>query len=208
MGGRGLLHHPLAYVENLSNAKEAVYNWFVFSPRAAKPLLKTVGFEDVQIFDISNSRAVLTARKPASLSGEIINYLSAALRSWTALKSAHPVSRSSITQIENTGMVGWSALGEAGTERGAIQLGAHLFKDSEEIVWDYGRALLSRDILPDETAMVEIHLRAPITPGIYVIEFDLVAEGLTWFEDAGSRTIPANIGGEIGGFCPALSCPA
>jgi hypothetical protein len=92
-------------------------------------------------------------------------------------------------QIENTGMVRWSALGEAGTERGAIRLGAHLFKDSEEIVWDYSRGLLPRDILPDETEMVEIHLRAPTTPGIYVIEFDLVAEGLAWFEDAGGRTI-------------------
>ena len=194
VGGRGLLHHPLAYVENLSNAKEAVYNWFVFSPRAAQALLKTVGFEDVQIFDISNSRAVLTARKPASLSGEIINYLSAALTLLDGPEECSPgVEIIYHFQIENTGMVGWSALGEAGTERGAIQLGAHLFKDSEEIVWDYSRALLSRDILPDETAMVEIHLRAPITPGIYVIEFDLVAEGLTWFEDAGSRTIPQTL---------------
>jgi hypothetical protein len=35
---------------------------------------------------------------------------------------------------------------------------------------------------------VELHLRAPQEPGRYTLEFDMVSEHLSWFEDLGSPT--------------------
>jgi uncharacterized membrane protein len=48
---------------------------------------------------------------------------------------------------------------------------------------------LPRDLEPGEAAKVEIKLRAPETPGHYIVEFDMVAEHVTWFEDHGSGTL-------------------
>ena len=40
-----------------------------------------------------------------------------------------------------------------------------------------------------ESAHVEIKARAPSEPGSYIVEFDMVAEHIAWFEDFGSGTL-------------------
>ena len=92
--------------------------------------------------------------------------------------------------MENVGLTRWPAAGEAETGKGAVYLGSHLLRDTEEEVdWDYGRARLPRDLEPGETANVEFKVRAPEAPGRYIVEFDMVAEHITWFEDHGSGTL-------------------
>ncbi|MCA1607381.1 MAG: SAM-dependent methyltransferase, partial [Acidobacteria bacterium] len=54
---------------------------------------------------------------------------------------------------------------------------------------DYGRAHLPRDLEPGETATLEFKVRAPETLGRYIVEFDMVAEHIAWFEDHGSGTL-------------------
>ena len=37
--------------------------------------------------------------------------------------------------------------------------------------------------------VIDIAMRAPEQPGAYQVEFDMVAEGVAWFEDRGSPVI-------------------
>lgn len=92
--------------------------------------------------------------------------------------------------MENIGLTRWPAAGDAGTDAGAIYLGSHLLRDTEEEVeWDYERARLPRDVEPGEIAEIELKVHLPKTPGRYILEFDMVAEHITWFEDHGSGTL-------------------
>jgi hypothetical protein len=40
---------------------------------------------------------------------------------------------------------------------------------------------------------VQIEIPAPEKPGRYALKFDLVSEGIDWFEAAGSPTITRNL---------------
>ena len=53
---------------------------------------------------------------------------------------------------------------------------------------DHARAWLPGDIPPGGTAEVRIDVPAPDTPGRYGLKFDLVSEGIDWFEACGSPT--------------------
>jgi hypothetical protein len=60
---------------------------------------------------------------------------------------------------------------------------------------DDGRAMLPNSIAPGDSADVDIEMRTPPAAGRYVVEFDLVQEGVSWFKDKGSSilSIPAKI---------------
>ncbi|HEY0346724.1 MAG TPA: hypothetical protein VGC60_01095, partial [Pyrinomonadaceae bacterium] len=67
---------------------------------------------------------------------------------------------------------------------------AHLLGDDEQpISWYHAGAFLPHDLQPNETVEVEIVLRAPESAGNYLLEFDMVAEHLAWFEDLGSQVL-------------------
>jgi hypothetical protein len=51
---------------------------------------------------------------------------------------------------------------------------------------DYERAWLPHDVAPGDAVDVPITLRAPAEPGRYALKFDLVCEGIDWFESHGS----------------------
>ena len=53
---------------------------------------------------------------------------------------------------------------------------------------DHARAWLPGDIPPGGSADVEIDVPAPPQPGRYGLKFDLVSEGIDWFEKCGSPT--------------------
>jgi hypothetical protein len=44
-------------------------------------------------------------------------------------------------------------------------------------------------VWPGESVELTLRLRAPAEPGRYVLEFDMVSEHLSWFEDLGSPTV-------------------
>jgi hypothetical protein len=64
----------------------------------------------------------------------------------------------------------WPATGPPET-KGIVRLGAHLLRGDEEEV--------------GESAEITFVTRAPEQSGAYIIEFDLAAEHVTWFEDFG-----------------------
>ena len=78
---------------------------------------------------------------------------------------------------------------QASYGRRLVRLGAQLCgRDGTVINRDYERAWLPRTLPAGEAAEVPITITAPETPGRYALKFDLVAEGIDWFEACGSPT--------------------
>ena len=68
-------------------------------------------------------------------------------------------------------------------------LGAQLCaEDGTLINRDYERAWLPSHLQAGATLDIPITVKAPETPGRYVLKFDLVSEGIDWFEASGSQT--------------------
>jgi hypothetical protein len=73
--------------------------------------------------------------------------------------------------------------------RRLVRLGAQLLDHEGQMLnRDYARAWLPGDIPPGGTTKVHIEVPAPETPGRYALRFDLVSEGIDWFEACGSPT--------------------
>jgi MoaA/NifB/PqqE/SkfB family radical SAM enzyme len=73
--------------------------------------------------------------------------------------------------------------------RRLVRLGAQLCAaDGEVLDRDYARAWLPSALHPGSSADVAIDLAAPGQAGRYTLKFDLVSEGIDWFERCGSKT--------------------
>jgi hypothetical protein len=78
---------------------------------------------------------------------------------------------------------------QASYGRRLVRLGAQLMtEDGTMINRDHARAWLPGDIPPGGAADVAIEVPAPDRPGRYALKFDLVSEGIDWFEKCGSPT--------------------
>jgi len=101
-------------------------------------------------------------------------------------RAAHPLAVS--TRVTNLSARPFRA--QASYGRRLVRLGAQLLDDRGELLnRDYARAWLPGDIPPGHCADVPIEIPAPDTPGRYALKFDLVSEGIDWFEACGSQTI-------------------
>jgi MoaA/NifB/PqqE/SkfB family radical SAM enzyme len=73
--------------------------------------------------------------------------------------------------------------------RRLVRLGAQLCSEDGALInRDFARAWLPRPLGPGEEADVPIEIPAPEQPGRYALKFDLVSEGIDWFERCGSPT--------------------
>ncbi len=73
--------------------------------------------------------------------------------------------------------------------RRLVRLGAQLCDEHGRVLErDYARAWLPDTIEPGERMTVPIQIVAPKVPGRYNLKFDLVSEGIDWFEACGSPT--------------------
>jgi tRNA (mo5U34)-methyltransferase len=180
--------HPIFYAENPPDSKEQVFNWFLPSPVALQALLRNTGFEEVEIFSVVRDRAVLVCRKGKSRSQPSVadHVATVAFADDKPPTICQPGDELAFRlRVTNSGRTSWPATGKPET-KGVVRLGAHLLRNNEEeLNWDHGRAALPRDLAPGETAELNFVSRAPDQPGSYIIEFDLVAEHVTWFEDFG-----------------------
>jgi SAM-dependent methyltransferase len=90
-----------------------------------------------------------------------------------------------VLRVVNTGDTVWRH-GPAGTP-GNVEVGAHLLSAAHQPIHiDYLRAPLPRAVAPGDTIDVPVALRIPEPEGSYVLRFDLVAEGVCWFNQVGS----------------------
>lgn len=96
--------------------------------------------------------------------------------------------------VTNTGSSIWLP-GEARV--GGVRFGIHLFDENERLLdLDYFRHSLTGDparrIVPGETT--EFTAELPMTSkGVFILECDLVSEGICWFEHNGSPTVKLGI---------------
>jgi len=73
--------------------------------------------------------------------------------------------------------------------RRLVRLGAQLCDGGgAQIDRDFARAWLPQTVAPGGRADVAIEILAPQRPGRYALKFDLVSEGIDWFERCGSPT--------------------
>ena len=76
---------------------------------------------------------------------------------------------------------------QASYGRRLVRLGAQLCAaDGALIDRDYERAWLPAHLAPGAATRIPITLKAPAQPGRYRLKFDLVYEGIDWFESCGS----------------------
>jgi len=88
-------------------------------------------------------------------------------------------------QIKNRGKKAWKSVGEY-----PCFLSYHLYQaeNYRTVRFDNRRFPLPHVVEPGKTVDMEITLRAPIKAERYIIMFDMVREGQTWFRDYGSRS--------------------
>ena len=78
---------------------------------------------------------------------------------------------------------------QASYGRRLVRLGAQLCdRDRAVINRDFERAWLPDTLQPGQSVQVPMTITAPPTPGRYALKFDLVSEGIDWFEACGSQT--------------------
>jgi hypothetical protein len=58
---------------------------------------------------------------------------------------------------------------------------------------DYARAWLPHHLEGGQQIDIQIEIPAPAEPGRYQLKFDLVSEGIDWFETSGSKTTRKNL---------------
>lgn len=93
--------------------------------------------------------------------------------------------------MRNTGTSTWRAVSPAGI--GHTTLGLQLV-DAEGRLFarDFHRVPLPRDIAPGQSVTINFDCPAPAT-GTWTMKFDLVAEGVTWFEAVGSEVVTRDL---------------
>lgn len=73
--------------------------------------------------------------------------------------------------------------------RRLVRLGAQLCDTGGTLIdRDFARAWLPATLDPGRRADIDIEIPAPQDPGRYLLKFDLVSEGIDWFERCGSET--------------------
>jgi hypothetical protein len=78
---------------------------------------------------------------------------------------------------------------QASYGRRLVRLGAQLCaSDGSVLNRDFARAWLPRALEPGAVVDVPVDILAPPQRGRYALKFDLVSEGIDWFERCGSPT--------------------
>jgi len=91
------------------------------------------------------------------------------------------------TRVQNLSTRAFPAQATYG--RRLVRLGAQLCTvDGTLINRDYARAWLLQPLGPGDRTDIAIEIPAPHAPGRYALKFDLVSEGIDWFERCGSPT--------------------
>lgn len=82
-------------------------------------------------------------------------------------------------KLKNSSPVAWDPF-----ERSGLMLGNHwLSGDGGMLIWSDGRSPLTRRLEPGARAYMTLDIVAPHAPGDYLLEIDLVEEGICWFAD-------------------------
>jgi hypothetical protein len=88
-------------------------------------------------------------------------------------------------RITNTGAVTWKARGRR--FGGQVTCGLKVCDVEGNVLReDLGRTPLPRDVAPGEDIEIDLHVTGVPDAGRYELRYDMVVEGVTWFEFQGS----------------------
>ena len=91
--------------------------------------------------------------------------------------------------VENVSSEAWHY-----DERRPVMLGNHWRDEAgAEVRYDDGRAMVPNGLAPGEQVQLTIEVNTPPSAGRFILELDLVQEGVAWFGDKGSQILRANI---------------
>jgi 4-amino-4-deoxy-L-arabinose transferase-like glycosyltransferase len=91
--------------------------------------------------------------------------------------------------VRNTGGALWLAR-ERGLSPFQLSAANHwLDASGRPVINDDGRGALPRDLRPGEEADITFDVNAPRRPGDYLLEIDMLQEGVSWFALKGSKTL-------------------
>jgi SAM-dependent methyltransferase len=95
-----------------------------------------------------------------------------------------------VASVTNTSSLPWRQ-----AENGPLRLGNHWLSPSHVmLIQDDGRASLPAEIASGQRCHVTLEVTAPADPGQYVLECDVVHEGISWFADMRSEPWRTRIG--------------
>lgn len=95
-------------------------------------------------------------------------------------------------RVANAGNTLW--LHEPRPAGGHVGLGGHLLSESRELLaLDLFRVELPKDVAPGEGVELVCEFDAPKAAGRYVVELDMVDEGIAWFGSSGSPTVEIDL---------------
>ena len=90
-----------------------------------------------------------------------------------------------VVKVTNTGTATWRA---RPVGSGHVRLGIQLLDAASRVIGrDFARCDLDVDVGPGESRSLRADFTAPADAGDYGLKFDLVVEGVTWFEPAGTK---------------------
>ncbi len=91
--------------------------------------------------------------------------------------------------VRNAGQAFWLAR-ERGLSPFQLSAANHWLDSGGRVVTnDDGRGALPRDLRPGEEAEITFDVNAPRRPGDYLLEIDMLQEGVSWFALKGSKTL-------------------
>src|SRR5207249_6792238 len=92
-------------------------------------------------------------------------------------------------KVRNTGEGVWPALADSGGNY-RLAAGNHWLSESNvAVVNDDGRSVLLYDLKPGEEIEIPLTVTAPVEAGTYVLDIDMVQEGVAWFATKGSKSL-------------------
>ncbi|MFN2533019.1 MAG: hypothetical protein ABR555_17170 [Pyrinomonadaceae bacterium] len=94
-----------------------------------------------------------------------------------------------VVAVTNLSPVLWPARERAASPF-QISAGNHwLGPDGRMLIGDDGRGPLLADLSPATESLISLTVNAPPNPGEYVLEIDMLQEGVSWFARAGSKSL-------------------
>ena len=72
-----------------------------------------------------------------------------------------------------------------------VDMGNHWIRAGTTV--EDSRAGLPADLPPGGEAEVTMAVKAPDTPGEYILEIDMVHEGVSWFRERGARSLQLRV---------------
>jgi hypothetical protein len=130
-----------------------------------------------------DDRVADTLLPAQQLVGRLGAHIAPERRSLTA-RIGQPVNQR--VQVTNAGTLTWKAQGRR--FGGQVTLGLKVCDQRGDVLReDLGRTALPHDVRPGESVQLEIAVAGVMPAGSYTLRYDMVVEGVTWFEFQGSQ---------------------